>query len=65
MEFRFSDHVLDVARRELRRNGQAVALEPQVFDLLVPPCVREVAARIGSRPQGALEDEHGSVWTDV
>ena len=29
------------------------------------PCVREVAARIGSRPQGALEDEHGSVWTDV
>jgi TolB-like protein len=35
MEFRFSDHVLDVARRELRRNGEAVALEPQVFDLLV------------------------------
>ena len=31
----------------------------------VSPCVREVAARIGSRPQGALEDEHGSVWTDV
>ena len=29
------------------------------------PCVREVAARIGSRPQGALEDAHGSVWTDV
>ena len=29
------------------------------------PCVREVAARIGSRPPGALEDEHGSVWTDV
>ena len=27
------------------------------------PCVREVAARIGSRPQGALQDEHGSVWT--
>ena len=29
------------------------------------PCVREVSARIGSRPQGALEDAHGSVWTDV
>ena len=28
-------------------------------------CVREVAAQIGSIPQGALEDEHGSVWTDV
>jgi TolB-like protein/tetratricopeptide (TPR) repeat protein len=35
MEFRFTDHVLDVARRELRRNGESVALEPQVFDLLV------------------------------
>ena len=35
MEFRFADHVLDVARRELRRSGETVALEPQVFDLLV------------------------------
>ena len=34
-------------------------------DTLVAPCVREVAARIGSRPQGAMEDEHGSVWTEV
>lgn len=35
MQFRFADHVLDVARRELRRGGDTVALEPQVFDLLV------------------------------
>ena len=35
MQFRFADHVLDVARRELRRGGEAVDLEPQVFDLLV------------------------------
>lgn len=35
MQFRFADHVLDVARRELRRGGEPVALEPQVFDLLV------------------------------
>jgi DNA-binding winged helix-turn-helix (wHTH) protein len=35
MEFRFADHVLNVARRELRRSGETVALEPQVFDLLV------------------------------
>jgi TolB-like protein len=35
MEFRFSDHTLDVERRELRRGGDAVAIEPQVFDLLV------------------------------
>src|ERR1700690_3832992 len=35
MQFRFGDHVLDVARRELRRGGEPVTLEPQVFDLLV------------------------------
>ena len=35
MQFHFVDHVLDVARRELRRRGEAVTLEPQVFDLLV------------------------------
>jgi len=35
MHFFFSDHVLDSDRRELRRGGDAVALEPQVFDLLV------------------------------
>jgi len=33
--FRFSDHVLDIERRELRRGAELVALEPQVFDLLV------------------------------
>jgi len=35
VRFAFADHVLDVARRELRRNGEPVELEPQVFDLLV------------------------------
>lgn len=35
MALAFGDHVLDVDRRELRRGGAAVALEPQVFDLLV------------------------------
>ena len=35
MQFRFGDYCLDIARRELR-NGQAlVAVEPQVFDLLL------------------------------
>jgi len=33
--FAFGDHVFDVERRELRRSGEPVALEPQVFDLLV------------------------------
>ena len=35
MQFRFGDHSLDTDRRELRRGGALVALEPQVFDLLV------------------------------
>ena len=35
MQFRFGDHLLDVARRELRRGGELITLEPQVFDLLV------------------------------
>jgi TolB-like protein len=35
MQFRFADHVLDVSLRELRRSGKPIALEPQVFDLLV------------------------------
>ncbi|WP_426531079.1 winged helix-turn-helix domain-containing tetratricopeptide repeat protein [Bradyrhizobium sp. McL0615] len=35
MQFHFSDHVLDVNLRELTRGGESVAVEPQVFDLLV------------------------------
>ena len=35
MRFLFGDHVLDTARRELRRGGERIELEPQVFDLLV------------------------------
>jgi TolB-like protein len=35
MKFSFSDHVLDVDRRELARQGAGIAVEPQVFDLLV------------------------------
>src|SRR6516225_9317848 len=33
--FKFGDHVLDIERRELRRGVEPVALEPQVFDLLI------------------------------
>jgi TolB-like protein len=35
MIFKFGDHALDIERRELRRKAERVALEPQVFDLLV------------------------------
>jgi TolB-like protein/tetratricopeptide (TPR) repeat protein len=33
--YRFEDHVLDTNRRELRRGEELLAVEPQVFDLLV------------------------------
>jgi len=35
VQFLFGDHALDVDRRELRRGVELIALEPQVFDLLV------------------------------
>jgi pimeloyl-ACP methyl ester carboxylesterase/DNA-binding winged helix-turn-helix (wHTH) protein len=35
LPFRFRDHALDVDRRELRRGSELIAVEPQVFDLLV------------------------------
>ena len=35
MQFVFGDYALDVSRRELRHGSGLVAIEPQVFDLLV------------------------------
>ncbi len=35
MQFLLADHVLDVDKRELRRGSEQIAVEPQVFDLLV------------------------------
>jgi TolB-like protein len=34
VQFLFADHTLDIARRELRRGADPIAVEPQVFDLL-------------------------------
>src|SRR5207342_3013608 len=35
MQFLFGDHTLDADRRELRRGAEPIAVEPQVFDLLI------------------------------
>src|SRR5207248_912304 len=47
MRWMFDDCVLDLERRELRRAGAPVAVEPQVFDLLV--YLIGDRARVGSR----------------
>jgi TolB-like protein len=35
VQFLFAGHTLDTDRRELHRAGEAIAIEPQVFDLIV------------------------------
>src|SRR6185295_18137810 len=35
VKFNFDNHILDTDLRELRRGGELVAMQPQVFDLLV------------------------------
>jgi TolB-like protein len=35
VQFLFENHTLDAGRRELRRGSEPVAVEPQVFDLLI------------------------------
>jgi adenylate cyclase len=55
MRFLFEDFELDVARRELRRSGRAVAVEPQVLDLLM--------YLIEHRERVVGKDElHDSIW---
>ena len=61
MPFQFEDFVLDPERRELRRADTLVAIEPQVFDLLL----HLVRNREGLRPgnandrQAALANRRG------
>ena len=35
MQYLFAGHTLDADRRELRRGVNSIAVEPQVFDLLI------------------------------
>lgn len=55
MLFAFDDFTLDVDRRELKRGPESIALEPQVFDLLV--YVIQNRDRVVSR-----DDLIASVW---
>ena len=55
MRFLFGDHLLDTARRELSRGGEQIAVEPQVFDLLL--YLLQNRERVVSK-----EDLLASVW---
>lgn len=55
MRFVFTDHTLDTDRRELCRGSQAIAVEPQVLDLLI--CLVENRNRVVSK-----NDLIASVW---
>ncbi len=55
MQFLFADHTLDTDRRELTRGVTPVAVEPQVFDLLV--CLVQNRERVVSK-----DDLIASVW---
>ena len=55
MQFVFADHTLDTERRELRRGTEAIAVEPQVLDLLI--CLVENRNRVVTK-----NDLIASVW---
>jgi TolB-like protein/DNA-binding winged helix-turn-helix (wHTH) protein len=56
VRFVFTDHLLDTDRRELRRDSELIAVEPQVFDLLV--YLVENRHRVVSK-----DDLIGSIWS--
>jgi TolB-like protein len=55
VQFVFADHTLDTDRRELRRGTEAIAVEPQVLDLLI--CLVENRNRVVTK-----NDLIASVW---
>lgn len=55
MRFFFADHVLDTDRRELHRGADAIAIEPQVLDLLI--CLLQNHDRVVTK-----DDLIASVW---
>ena len=55
VQFVFADHTLDTERRELRRGTEAIAVEPQVLDLLI-------YAGAEPRSRRPKDDLIASVW---
>ena len=62
MHFAFGDRGLDVERRELRRGGQLIAIQPQVFDLLL--YLLQNRARVVSKDDLVREVWGGRIVSD-
>jgi adenylate cyclase len=62
VRFAFGDCLLDADRRELRRGGDPVAIEPQVFDLLVYLLANR--DRVVSKDELIAEVWHGRIVSD-
>lgn len=63
MLFRFNDFTLDTDRRELRRGTDAVAVEPQVFDVL--EFLIRARDRVVSRDELLAEVWHGRIVSEA
>src|SRR6185437_11974597 len=61
--YRFEDFVLDSGRRELRRDGALVPVEPQVFDLLA--FLIEARDRVVSRDDLLEAVWHGRIVSEA
>jgi TolB-like protein/cytochrome c-type biogenesis protein CcmH/NrfG len=62
VQFVFAEHILDGARRELRRGDEIVPVEPQVFDLLV--YLVENRDRVVSKDDLIASVWHGRIVSD-
>jgi TolB-like protein/cytochrome c-type biogenesis protein CcmH/NrfG len=62
VQFLFAEHILDGARRELRRGDEIVPVEPQVFDLLV--YLVENCDRVVSKDDLIASVWHGRIVSD-
>lgn len=62
MRYQFGEHSLDVSRRELRRAGEPIAVEPQVFDLIV--CLVRNRDRVVTRDDLIAEIWDGRIVSD-
>ena len=63
VQFIFADHRLDTDRRELHRGSEAIAVEPQVLDLLI--CLVQNRNRVVTKDDLIASVWHGRIVSDA